>query len=130
MFQGMFAIITPALIAGAIAERVKFGAYCLLILLWGFVVYEPLCYMVWNANGMLFKDGAIDFAGGTVVHISSGVAGLVAAMVLGPRLGYPSRAMKPNNLTMTLIGAGLLWIAGSASTPVPPCPRVRRPCKR
>ena len=120
MFQGMFAIITPALIAGAIAERVKFGAYCLLILLWGFVVYEPLCYMVWNADGMLFKDGAIDFAGGTVVHISSGVAGLVAAMVLGPRLGYPSRAMKPNNLTMTLIGAGLLWIgwfgfnAGSA----------------
>ena len=110
MFQGMFAIITPALIAGAIAERVKFGAYCLLILLWGFVVYEPLAYMVWNTEGMLFKDGAIDFAGGTVVHISSGVAGLVAAIVLGPRIGYPFRSMKPNNLTMTLIGAGLLWI--------------------
>ena len=120
MFQGKFAIITPALIAGAIAERVQFKGYCLFILLWGFLVYDPLAYLVWNSEGMLFKDGAIDFAGGTVVHISAGVAGLVAAIMLGPRKGYPHSSMKPNNLTMSLTGSGLLWIgwfgfnAGSA----------------
>ena len=120
MFQGKFAIITPALIAGAFAERVRFKGYCLFILLWGFLVYDPLVYLVWNAEGMLFKDGAIDFAGGTVVHISAGVAGLVAVLFLGARRGYPHSTMKPNNLTMSLTGAGLLWIgwfgfnAGSA----------------
>ena len=102
MFQGKFAIITPALIAGAFAERVRFKGYCLFILLWGFLVYDPLVYLVWNAEGMLFKDGAIDFAGGTVVHISAGVAGLVAVLFLGARRGYPHSTMKPNNLTMTL----------------------------
>lgn len=120
MFQGKFAIITPALIAGALAERVRFKGYCLFILLWSFLVYDPLAYLVWNANGMLFQDGAIDFAGGTVVHISAGVAGLVAALILGSRRGYPHSTMKPNNLTMSLTGSGLLWIgwfgfnAGSA----------------
>lgn len=120
MFQGKFAIITPALIAGALAERIRFKAYCLFILLWSFIVYDPLAYLVWNSDGMLFKEGAIDFAGGTVVHISAGVAGLVAALILGPRKGYPHSTMKPNNLTMSLTGSGLLWIgwfgfnAGSA----------------
>jgi len=120
MFQGKFAIITPALIAGAFAERVRFKSYCLFILLWGFLVYDPLAYLVWNENGLLFKDGAIDFAGGTVVHISAGIAGLVAVLILGPRKGYPHSTMKPNNLTMSMTGSGLLWIgwfgfnAGSA----------------
>ena len=120
MFQGKFAIITPALIAGAIAERVQFKRYCVFILLWGFLVYDPLAYLVWNSEGILFKDGAIDFAGGTVVHISAGVAGLVAAIMLGPRKDYPHSSMKPNNLTMSLTGSSLLWIcwfgfnAGSA----------------
>ncbi len=120
MFQGKFAIITPALIAGAFAERVRFKSYCIFILLWGFLVYDPLAYLVWNENGMLFKEGAIDFAGGTVVHISAGIAGLVAVLLLGPRKGYPHSTMKPNNLTMSMTGSGLLWIgwfgfnAGSA----------------
>ncbi|RMG22985.1 MAG: ammonium transporter [Bacteroidetes bacterium] len=113
MFQGKFAIITPALIAGAFAERVSFKAYCVFIALWGLLVYNPLCHWVWAEDGFLFNlgaNGAIDFAGGTVVHISAGVSGLVAAIYLGARRGYPKTAMQPSNLVMTLIGAGLLWV--------------------
>ena len=113
MFQGKFAIITPALIAGAFAERVSFKGYCIFIALWGLLVYNPLCHWVWAEDGFLFNlgaNGAIDFAGGTVVHISSGVSGLVAAIYLGARRGYPKTVVRPNNLVMTLIGAGLLWV--------------------
>lgn len=113
MFQGKFAIITPALIAGAFAERVTFKGYCVFIALWGLLVYNPLCHWVWASDGFLYNmgaAGAIDFAGGTVVHISSGVSGLVAALYLGARRGYPDTAMPPSNLVMTMIGAGLLWV--------------------
>ncbi len=113
MFQGKFAIITPALIAGAFAERVSFKGYVVFIALWGLLVYNPLCHWVWAEDGFLFNmgaAGAIDFAGGTVVHISSGVAGLVAALYLGARRGYPLSIPRPNNLVMTLMGAGLLWV--------------------
>lgn len=125
MFQGKFAIITPALIAGAFAERVNFKGYCIFIALWGLLVYNPLCHWVWAEDGFLFNlgsNGAIDFAGGTVVHISAGVSGLVAALYLGARRGYPSDDMSPSNLVMTMIGAGLLWVgwfgfnAGSSIT--------------
>ncbi len=113
MFQGKFAIITPALIAGAFAERVKFKGYMFFITLWGLLVYNPLCHWVWAEDGFLFNlgaNGAIDFAGGTVVHISAGVSGLVAAIYLGARRGYPKTAIEPNNLVMTIIGGGLLWV--------------------
>jgi Amt family ammonium transporter len=113
MFQAKFAIIAPALIAGAFAERVSFKGYCFFIALWGLLVYNPLCHWVWASDGFLFNlgaKGAIDFAGGTVVHISAGVSGLVAAIYLGARKAYPHLPMRPNNLVMTLIGAGLLWV--------------------
>jgi Amt family ammonium transporter len=113
MFQGKFAIITPALIAGAFAERVSFKGYIIFIAAWGLLVYNPLCHWVWASDGFLFNlgaKGAIDFAGGTVVHISAGVSGLVAALYFGARRGYPTRQMRPNNLVMTLMGAGLLWV--------------------
>ncbi len=113
MFQGKFAIITPALIAGAFAERVSFRAYALFIAIWGVFVYNPLCHWVWSSDGFLFNmgaAGAIDFAGGTVVHISAGVSGLTAAIYLGARRGFPKLAMAPNNLVMTMTGAGLLWV--------------------
>lgn len=113
MFQGKFAIITPALIAGAFAERVKFKGYCIYISLWILLVYCPVCHWVWAEDGYLFNlgaQGAIDFAGGTVVHITAGVSALVAALYLGARKGYPATAMHPNNLVMTLLGAGLLWV--------------------
>jgi Amt family ammonium transporter len=110
MFQGKFAIITPALIAGAFAERVKFRGYCIFIALWSLLIYNPLCHWVWASDGFLFEKGAIDFAGGTVIHISAGAAALVCAFYLGPRRGYPKIAMHPNNLVMTLMGAGLLWV--------------------
>ncbi|MBN1688011.1 MAG: ammonium transporter [Candidatus Omnitrophica bacterium] len=113
MFQGKFAIITPALIAGAFAERVRFRAYCIFIALWSLLVYNPLCHWVWAKDGFLFNlgaNGAIDFAGGTVVHISAGVTALVCAFYLGRRRGYPKTAMLPNNLVLTLLGAGLLWV--------------------
>jgi Amt family ammonium transporter len=113
MFQAKFAIIAPALIAGAFAERVSFKGYCFFIALWGLLVYNPICHWVWASDGFLFNlgaRGAIDFAGGTVVHISAGVSGLVAAMYLGSRKAYPHLPMRPNNLVMTLIGAGLLWV--------------------
>ena len=118
MFQGKFAIITPALIAGAFAERVRFRGYCVFIALWSLLIYCPLCHWVWG--GGFLTGEAIDFAGGTVIHISAGVAGLVCALYLGARRGYPKVAMHPNNLVMTMMGAGLLWVgwfgfnAGSA----------------
>lgn len=120
MFQGMFAIITPALISGAVAERMKFSTYCVFILLWATLVYDPLAHWVWGADGWLLKMGALDFAGGTVVHLSSGISALVLALFLGKRKGYPQERMAPHNLPMTLLGAGLLWFgwfgfnAGSA----------------
>jgi Amt family ammonium transporter len=120
MFQGMFAIITPALISGAVAERMKFSTYCVFILLWATLVYDPLCHWVWGEGGWLLSLGALDFAGGTVVHLSSGVSALVIALTLGKRIGYPMERMTPHNLPMTLLGAGLLWFgwfgfnAGSA----------------
>jgi Amt family ammonium transporter len=123
MFQGKFAIITPALIAGAFAERVSFRAYCIFIAVWSLLVYNPLCHWVWASDGFLFNlgaKGAIDYAGGTVVHISAGVSGLMAALYLGSRRGYPYQVIRPNNLVITMLGAGLLWVgwfgfnAGSA----------------
>jgi Amt family ammonium transporter len=110
MFQGKFAIITPALIAGAFAERVRFRGYVVFIALWSVLVYSPLAHWVWAPDGFLFQLGAIDFAGGTVVHISAGVSGLVAALYLGARRGYPRTAMHPNNLVMVMMGVGLLWV--------------------
>ena len=113
MFQGKFAMITPALIAGAFAERVTFKGYVAFIAIWGLLVYNPLCHWVWAEDGFLFNlgaNGAIDFAGGTVVHISAGVSGLVAALYLGIRKGYPRTAMPPSNMVMTMMGAGLLWV--------------------
>jgi ammonium transporter, Amt family len=115
MYQGMFAIITPALISGAIAERVKFGPYCLFLALWGLVVYVPLAHWVWaldkngNPVGWLGHMGALDFAGGTVVHVAAGVSGLAAILVLRKRVGYPEHAMHPNSMVLTLVGGGLLW---------------------
>jgi ammonium transporter len=115
MYQGMFAIITPALISGALAERIKFGPYCLFLLLWGTLVYAPLAHWVWavgadgKAIGWLGAKGALDFAGGTVVHIAAGLSGLAAILVLRKRIGYPEHAMHPNSMVLTLTGAGLLW---------------------
>jgi len=106
MYQGMFAVITPALISGAIAERMKFSAYCLFTILWATLVYDPIAHWVWNDGGWLHKMGALDFAGGTVVHLASGASALVTALVLGRRVGG---AAAPHNLTMTVLGAGLLW---------------------
>jgi Amt family ammonium transporter len=119
-FQMMFAIITPALISGAIAERMKFSTFVVFVVLWLTLVYAPVAHWVWGVGGWLRNMGALDFAGGTVVHISSGVSGLIAALMLRPRLGYLREAMLPNNLTLTVLGAGLLWFgwfgfnAGSA----------------
>ncbi|MBC8103523.1 MAG: ammonium transporter [Cytophagales bacterium] len=121
IYQMMFAIITPALISGAIAERMKFGAYVVFIAAWSLLVYSPLAHMVWGEGGYLLKLGALDFAGGTVVHISSGISALVLAIMLGKRRLAPSEDVRPHNLPMTLIGTGLLWFgwfgfnAGSAT---------------
>ena len=109
IYQMMFAIITPALISGAFAERMKFSAYLIFISVWSLVVYVPLAHMVWSTDGWLLKMAALDFAGGTVVHISSGVSALVAAIMIGKRAGYMTEEMRPHNLTMTLLGTGLLW---------------------
>jgi Amt family ammonium transporter len=123
IYQAMFAIITPALISGAIVERVSFTAYSLFVLLWSTLIYSPLAHMVWAKGGFIGLYGglgALDFAGGTVVHISSGVSALVAAYVLGPRKTYPDRLAPPHNVPFILLGAGLLWFgwfgfnAGSA----------------
>ncbi len=109
MFQLTFAIITPALIVGAFAERMKFASMLVFIGLWVTVVYFPVCHWVWG-GGWLSGLGALDFAGGTVVHINAGVAGLVAALVLGKRKGYPTTAMPPHSLMLTVVGAGMLWV--------------------
>jgi Amt family ammonium transporter len=121
VFQMTFAIITPALIVGAFAERMKFSAMLLFMALWFTLVYAPMAHMVWSGDGALMWDwGVLDFAGGTVVHINAGIAGLVAALVLGKRKGFPTTAMPPHNLGYTLIGASMLWVgwfgfnAGSA----------------
>jgi Amt family ammonium transporter len=118
-YQGTFAIITAALISGAIVERMRFGAYVTFISLWALVIYSPIAHWVWG-GGWLSKMGALDFAGGTVVHVNAGVAALVAALVVGRRRDYPSAALLPHNVPFTLLGAGLLWFgwfgfnAGSA----------------
>jgi Amt family ammonium transporter len=121
VFQMTFAIITAALITGAVAERMKFSSLLVFVTAWLFLVYVPIAHMVWSGDGALFWDmGALDFAGGLVVHINAGVTGLVAAMVLGKRIGYGKEAMPPHNLVLTLIGGALLWVgwfgfnAGSA----------------
>lgn len=108
-FQMTFIVITPALIVGAFAERMKFSAMLIFMTLWATLVYLPVCHWVWG-GGFLSEDGVIDFAGGTVVHINAGIAGLVAALVLGKRKGYPGTAMPPHNLTLTVIGASMLWV--------------------
>ena len=113
MFQGKFAIITPALISGAMAERVYLRGYIMFIALWFLMVYCPLCHWVWAPEGWLFNSGAagvIDLAGGLVIHVSAGISALVVAVFLGPRLGFQKLAAPPNNLVMTLMGAGLLWV--------------------
>ncbi len=120
IFQAMFAIITPALILGAFAERMRFGAFCAFSLLWATLVYDPVCHWVWGVGGFIRNMGALDFAGGTVVHINAGMAALAAALVLGKRQGYPHKISPPHNLPLAVLGAGLLWFgwfgfnAGSA----------------
>jgi Amt family ammonium transporter len=120
MFQMMFAVITPALITGAFAERMKFSAFALFSLLWSTLVYAPLCHWVWGDGGWLRNLGALDFAGGTVVHISSGISALVCALVLGRRKNLSDGATPPHNMVLTMLGAALLWFgfnAGSALSP-------------
>ncbi|MDX0891315.1 ammonium transporter [Sinorhizobium medicae] len=109
LFQMTFAAITPALIVGAFAERIKFSAAILFSILWATFVYFPIAHMVWDANGLLFGMGALDFAGGTVVHINAGVAGLVGAFMVGKRIGYGRDMMAPHSMTLTLVGAAMLW---------------------
>jgi Amt family ammonium transporter len=109
-FQMTFAAITPALIVGSFAERMKFSAVLLFCILWSTFVYLPVAHMVWYADGYLFAMGALDFAGGTVVHINAGVAALVGALVIGPRIGYGKEPLPPHSLVMTLIGGSLLWV--------------------
>ena len=120
IFQAMFAIITPALVTGAFAERMKFSALCLFIVLWVTIVYAPLAHWVWGEGGWLLELGALDFAGGTVVHISAGFGALAAALVIGKRIGFLQQPMGPANVPMVILGASLLWFgwfgfnAGSA----------------
>lgn len=120
VYQMMFAVITPGLITGAFAERMKFSAYVAFTLLWATLVYDPVCHWVWGMGGWLRNMGALDFAGGTVVHVSSGVSALVCALYLGKRRGYGREPMPPHNLPLTILGASLLWFgwfgfnAGSA----------------
>jgi len=110
-FQMTFAIITPALIVGAFAERMKFAGMLLFSVLWFSFSYLPICHMAWAGEGALFHDwGVLDFAGGTVVHVNAGVAGLVTCLLLGPRQGFPREPMRPHNLPFTLMGAGMLWV--------------------
>jgi ammonium transporter, Amt family len=120
MFQLTFAVITPALVVGAFAERMKFSAMLLFSGLWVLLVYAPVCHWVWASDGWLFKQGLLDFAGGTVVHTTCGIAALVAAVTMGSRSGFPSTPMLPHNMTVVVMGAGMLWVgwfgfnAGSA----------------
>jgi len=119
-FQMMFAVITPALITGAFVERVKFKSFLLFSLLWATMVYDPLCHWVWGQGGWLKSMGVLDFAGGTVVHVAAGFSALAFALVIGPRRGYGNSSIEPNNIPLTVLGAGLLWVgwfgfnAGSA----------------
>ncbi|MEQ8480284.1 MAG: ammonium transporter [Hoeflea sp.] len=108
-FQMTFACITPALIVGAFAERIRFSAVMLFTALWATIVYFPVAHMVWDANGLLFKMGALDFAGGTVVHINAGIAGLIGAILVGKRTGFGRDMMAPHSMTLTMVGAALLW---------------------
>ncbi|HMK56264.1 MAG TPA: ammonium transporter [Dissulfurispiraceae bacterium] len=120
IYQAMFAVITPALITGAVAERMKFSAYLLFTLLWSTIVYDPIAHWMWGTGGWLKNLGALDFAGGVVVHVSSGISALAAALLIGKREGFPDHPFYPHNLPMTVLGAGLLWFgwfgfnAGSA----------------
>ena len=120
VYQMMFAVITPALITGAFAERVKFSSFLVFVLLWATFIYDPLAHWVWGVKGWMREMGALDFAGGTVVHISSGASALVAAFMFGRRIGYGQESMAPHNLPFSVIGAALLWVgwfgfnAGSA----------------
>ena len=109
VYQMMFAIITPALITGATADRMKFSAYCILIGVWAVVVYPTVAHWVFSPNGWLFQEGALDFAGGAVVHINAGAAALAVVLVLGKRRGWPREAMPPHNLPYTILGTGILW---------------------
>ena len=110
MFQMTFAILTPALMCGAFAERMKFSALFLFMVLWSLFCYVPICHWVWGPDGWLAAAGALDYAGGTVVHINAGVAGLVACLMLGKRIGYGKEAMAPHNLILAMVGACFLWI--------------------
>ena len=109
-FQMTFAAITPALIIGAFAERIKFGSLVVFCVLWVTFVYFPVAHMVWDGAGLIFNWGAIDFAGGTVVHINAGIAALVGCLVIGPRVGFGKENMAPHSMTLTLVGAGILWV--------------------
>jgi Amt family ammonium transporter len=109
IYQCMFAIITPALITGAFAERMRFGPFLIFSVLWAILVYNPVCHWIWGAGGWLGQKGVLDFAGGLVVHLTSGAAALAAALILGPRKGYGKESFMPHNLPMTLLGTGLLW---------------------
>ncbi|WP_424951154.1 ammonium transporter [Deinococcus sp.] len=119
-FQAMFAIIAPALISGSVVDRMRFGAFALFVALWTLLIYSPLAHWVWSSDGWLFKKGVLDFAGGTVIHIAAGISGLVAALVIGPRMPLTRRATLPHNVPFVLLGAALLWFgwfgfnAGSA----------------
>jgi Amt family ammonium transporter len=120
VYQMMFAVITPALITGAVADRMRFSAWAIFLGLWALIVYSPVAHWVFSPEGWLFKRGALDFAGGTVVHVNAGIAALALAVILGRRRGWPKHPMPPHNLTLTLIGTGILWFgwfgfnAGSA----------------
>jgi Amt family ammonium transporter len=109
-FQMTFAIITPALMVGAFVDRMKFSSLLVFVAIWSTIIYAPLCHWVWGDGGWLGARGILDFAGGTVVHINAGIAGLVAALYLGKRRGFPTTAMPPHNLTLSVIGAAMLWV--------------------
>src|SRR5947208_6694325 len=130
MFQLMFAIITPALISGAIVERMRFRAYVVFLLLWATFIYDPLAHWVWGAGGWLQKLGALDFAGGTVVHISAGVSALVAARMLGARRDFKRTAIVPHNVPSCCSARDCCGSGGSASTPAPPSPPMAWPRSR
>ena len=121
VFQLMFAVITPALMTGAFAERMKFSSFLVLTLLWATFIYDPLAHWVWGVGGWLRNLGALDFAGGTVVHISSGFSALVCAMFIGKRVGYGVELAPPHNLPFTVLGASLLWVGWFGFNAGPPC---------